>query len=94
MQFFILFIGVIVFVFFQFVQPPLVFNPVEAGKMKLGVRAQDYQQLEEKHNNLFQKKSEEAKLRLLSLNMKSLQGYRLKYILAKIAQYIEQHVKE
>jgi SSS family solute:Na+ symporter len=61
MQFFILFIGVMVFVFFQFVQPPLVFNPVEAGKMKSGVRAQDFRQLEEKHNNLFQKKSEDIR---------------------------------
>ena len=61
MQFFILFIGVMVFVFFQFVQPPLIFNPVEAGKVKSGVRAQDYQQLEEKRNNLFQKKSEEIR---------------------------------
>jgi SSS family transporter len=61
MQFFILFIGVMVFVFFQFVQPPLVFNPVEVGKVKSGVRAQDYRQLEEKHNNLFQKKSEEIR---------------------------------
>ena len=61
MQFFILFIGVMVFVFFQFVQPPLIFNPVEAGKMKSGVQAQEYQQLEEKHNNLFQKKAEEIR---------------------------------
>ena len=61
MQFFILFIGVMVFVFFQFVQPPLIFNPVEAGKVKSGVHAQDFRQLEDKHNNLFQKKSEEIK---------------------------------
>ena len=59
MQFFILFIGMMVFVFFQFVEPPLVFNPVEAGKMKSGERAQEFRQLEEKHNVLFQKKSEE-----------------------------------
>ena len=57
MQFFILFIGVMVFVFFQFVQPPLIFNPVEAGKVKSGIRAQDFRQLEEKHNNIFQKKT-------------------------------------
>ena len=57
MQFFILFIGVMVFVFFQFVQPPLIFNPVEAGKVKSGMRAQDFRQLEEKHNNIFQKKT-------------------------------------
>lgn len=58
MQFFILFIGVMVFVFFQFVQPPLIFNPVEAGKIKSGEQIQVYHQLEEKHNKLFLKKSE------------------------------------
>jgi solute:Na+ symporter, SSS family len=61
MQFFILFIGVMVFVFFQFVQPPLIFNPVEAGKVKSGERAQDFRQLEEEHNHLFQKKSEQIR---------------------------------
>ena len=61
MQFFILFIGVMVFVFFQFVQPPFVFNPVEAGKMKSGARAEDFRQLEEKHKNLFQNKSVEIR---------------------------------
>ena len=56
MQFFILFIGVMVFVFFQFVQPPLIFNPVEAKKLRSGGRAQEFRQLEEKHDNIFQKK--------------------------------------
>jgi Na+/proline symporter len=61
MQFFILFIGVIVFVFFQFVQPPLVFNPVEAAKVKSGARAQEFQQLEEKYSTLFLEKSEQMR---------------------------------
>lgn len=56
MQFFILFIGVMVFVFFQFVQPPLIFNPVEAGKVK--EQTQVFHQLEEKHKKLFLEKSE------------------------------------
>jgi SSS family transporter len=68
MQFFILFIGVMVFVFFQFVQPPLVFNPVEAEKMKSGTRAQDFRQLEEKHNILFQEKSVEIRKYLDALH--------------------------
>ena len=59
MQFFILFIGVVVFVFFQFVQPPLIFNPVEARKLRSGERAADFRQLEEKHADIFQKKTEE-----------------------------------
>lgn len=33
MQFFILFIGIMVFVFYQFVAPPMVFNPVESAKV-------------------------------------------------------------
>jgi SSS family transporter len=57
MQVFILFIGVMVFVFFQFVQPPLIFNPVEAGKVKSGEQAQVFHQLEEKHNSIFLEKS-------------------------------------
>jgi len=61
MQFFILFIGVIVFVFFQFVQPPLVFNPVEAAKVKSGARAQEFRQLEEKYSTLFLEKSEQMR---------------------------------
>jgi hypothetical protein len=47
-----------VFVFFQFVQPPLIFNPVEAGKVKSGEQTQAFRQLEEKHNKLFLEKSE------------------------------------
>jgi len=68
MQFFILFIGVMVFVFFQFVQPPLVFNPVEAGNMKSGTRAEDFRQLEEEHTSLFRKKSVEIREYLEALH--------------------------
>ncbi len=34
MQFFILLIGIMVFVFYQFVTPPMVFNPVETSKVE------------------------------------------------------------
>ncbi|RPI00992.1 MAG: sodium:solute symporter, partial [Ignavibacteriae bacterium] len=61
MQFFILFIGVMVFVFFQFVQPPLIFNPVESKKIQSGAQAQEFHRLEEQHKILFQKKSEEIR---------------------------------
>ena len=33
MQFFVLFVGIMVFVFYQFVAPPMVFNPVESAKV-------------------------------------------------------------
>lgn len=34
MQFFVLFIGIMVFVFYQFATPPMVFNPVETAKVQ------------------------------------------------------------
>jgi len=46
MQFIILFIGAMVFVFFQFVTPPLFFNPVETEKVKSGSYSSDYSNLE------------------------------------------------
>jgi Na+/proline symporter len=46
MQFFILFIGAMVFVFFLFVQPPLLFHPVE---MKRVEQTSGYQALETRH---------------------------------------------
>jgi SSS family transporter len=61
MQFFILFIGVMVFVFFQFVQPPLFFSPVETAKVKAGIHAQEFKQLEEQQGDVFRKKNEGIK---------------------------------
>ncbi len=46
MQFIILFIGAMVFVFFQFVTPPLFFNPVETDKIKSSIYAGEYSKLE------------------------------------------------
>jgi Na+/proline symporter len=57
MQFFILLLGVMVFVFFQFVQPPLFFNPVEVEKVKSGKYEKEFRTLEEMQTRLFQEKS-------------------------------------
>jgi solute:Na+ symporter, SSS family len=57
MQFFILFLGVMVFVFFQFVQPPLFFNPVELEKAQSGNYGQEFKVLEEKHAQVFREKA-------------------------------------
>ncbi|MEX1140488.1 MAG: sodium:solute symporter [Bacteroidota bacterium] len=46
MQFFILLIGVMVFVFYQFQAPPIFFNPVETQRMKTGQFAEEYGRLE------------------------------------------------
>lgn len=56
MQFIILFIGAMVFVFFQFVPPPLFFNPVETEKVKSGSYSDEYKNLEKEFDNLQQLK--------------------------------------
>ena len=57
MQFFILFIGTMVFVFFLFERPPMVFQPVEAKRIesKAGFAA-----AESRYNQAFEKRSQAA----------------------------------
>jgi Na+/proline symporter len=47
MQFFILFVGAMVFVFYQFNPPPLFFNQKEVEYVRQGTLATEYQKLEE-----------------------------------------------
>lgn len=61
MQFFILLIGVMVFVFFQFIQPPLYFNPIEEKNLLNSNHSQEYLLLQNKYNEVFDKKLEAAK---------------------------------
>jgi solute:Na+ symporter, SSS family len=56
MQFFILFVGAMVFVFYQFIAPPLFFNPIERAKIGASDYANEYSQLEEKHRQTFDQK--------------------------------------
>lgn len=50
MQFGILLIGVMVFVFYQFVRPPMIFNNVAAQKVQTSARATDFQNAENAYN--------------------------------------------
>jgi SSS family transporter len=59
MQFFILFIGAMVFVFYQFAPPPLFFNPVETESIMNSLHAEEYQRLEDEYYTLHDQKSEE-----------------------------------
>lgn len=52
MQFFILLVGVMVFVFFQFNPSPLNFNPAATEAVKGSVYASDYEILVDSHKNL------------------------------------------
>src|SRR4030042_3821404 len=61
MQFIILFIGAMVFVFFQFVTPPLFFNPVEEAKVKSSLYGDEYKQIEKEYTEIQNQKQTELK---------------------------------
>ncbi len=68
MQFIILFIGAMVFVFFQFVTPPLFFNPVEESKVKSGAYASEYQIIENQYSEIHKEKQQELKTLISSID--------------------------
>jgi Na+/proline symporter len=49
MQFFILFVGVMVFAFYQFAPSPLFFDPVESHRMAAGPQGDRWRDLEQRH---------------------------------------------
>ena len=56
MQFFILLVGVMVFVFYQFNASPLNFNPAATDAVKSSAFAEEYKELEKKHQNIEREK--------------------------------------
>lgn len=64
MQFFILLVGVMVFVFYQFVQPPVFFNEQELDKLKNSQYAGEFETLNQEHQAIFSEKRD--KLQQLS----------------------------
>lgn len=54
MQFVILFIGVMVFVFYQFIQPPVIFNQVQTDKLRQSEYAPQFEDLEGKYQANFE----------------------------------------
>lgn len=61
MQFFILFIGVMVFVFYQFNQPPVFFNEVAKNQLHESAYSQELQELEQAHTVIFEEKQMEVR---------------------------------
>ena len=61
MQFIILFIGVMVFVFYQFVTPPMFFNSVEEANVKASIYASQYKALEIQYDEINQKKQSQIR---------------------------------
>jgi len=64
MQFLILFIGVMVFVFYQFFQPPVIFNKVQTEKLKQSEYSGEFEILEKDYSINFEK-SKSSYLELL-----------------------------
>jgi SSS family transporter len=60
MQFLILLIGVLIFGFYQFNQPPLFFNQYEVKQVKQSAYAKQYNQLESQYQSTFKQRKEEA----------------------------------
>jgi Na+/proline symporter len=58
MQFLILFVGVLVFIFYQFYQPPVFFNESVRGQVVQGEYAGQWEELENKHQQNFEAKRE------------------------------------
>jgi solute:Na+ symporter, SSS family len=60
MQFFILFVGAMVFVFYQFNTPPLFFNPLQEQKVAASAEAGNYNVLRKQHEQIFEAKKKTA----------------------------------
>lgn len=74
MQFVILFIGVMVFVFYQFNQPPIFFNQVEKQKVEQSIYADDFKQIEEEYSAVFEEKKQELQQLVKAVNAKDEAG--------------------
>lgn len=59
MQFIILFIGVMVFVFYQFFQPPVVFNKQQTEQLENSALKEDYRFLQDEFTHVFQEKNKD-----------------------------------
>lgn len=59
MQFIILFIGVMVFVFYQFYQPPIFFNQVQTEKLERSEYRDEFETLQESYSQGFEAKNRE-----------------------------------
>lgn len=68
MQFFILFTGVMVFVFYQFVAPPLFFNPAGIKLVENSKYADQYHNIKEEYKELSSEKSKELNSLVEAIN--------------------------
>jgi len=74
MQFLILFIGVLVFVFYQFIQPPLAFDPATVQQVRESRFAEQYRSLEERYGELFSERKTAAQTLVSARNTGDSEG--------------------
>ena len=74
MQFFILLVGVLVYVFFLFVQPPIFFNSEELAKIQSSEYSNEFEVLQQKHDILFMEKKEKLNDLVVALDNQQQQG--------------------
>lgn len=67
MQFLVLFVGVLVFVFFQFQQPPIHFNSANLEKLEGTAYESELEQLQSQHNTLFLTQQQEVEAMMQAL---------------------------
>ncbi|MFP4095207.1 MAG: sodium:solute symporter [Cyclobacteriaceae bacterium] len=70
MQFFILFVGVLVFVFYQFYQPPVFFNEAVSEQVKQTEYVSQWESLEGKYATTFENKRQEIRSLLQAVEKK------------------------
>jgi len=70
MQFMILLIGILVFAFYQFSQPPLFFNRYEVKQVQDSKYAPEYKKLEDQYSVAFQQKKNKADELLTAMDSK------------------------
>ncbi|MHB8093830.1 MAG: sodium:solute symporter family protein [Candidatus Aminicenantales bacterium] len=71
MQFAILFTGAMIFVFFQFVTPPLFFNPVETARVRTSGYAESYKGLETEYARVHGEKQAALRQMLSAIRTKA-----------------------
>ncbi len=89
MQFFILLVGVMVFIFFNFYQAPLHFNPVNTSKVLQSEYREEYRGLEIELKNLLNEKKEITQIYTGQLN----QGYENELLEEKLISLNENETK-
>lgn len=89
MQFFILFIGILVFLFYQFIMPPLHFNQANVDQIKSSEFAEEYHDLEVEQAAIFEEKKQ-----LLNTFKNAEENQSLKNELGKLHQKEQQLMKQ